>query len=142
VAVSTRDTVAMLEEVPLFAGCSKRDLQVVAMSLKEVERPQGAVIAKEGDTGLGFFLIVDGTASVSVGGKARGTLGPKEFFGEVSLLDRGTRTATVTATSPIQLLGLTAWAFKSLVQQHPRIALNMLKVVAGRLRTASNAITS
>jgi CRP/FNR family transcriptional regulator, cyclic AMP receptor protein len=142
VAVSTRDTIAMLEEVPLFAGCSKRDLQAVAASLKEVERPQGAVIAKEGDTGLGFFLIVDGTASVSVGGKPRAKLGPRDFFGEISLLDHGPRTATVTATSPIRLLGLTAWTFRSLVEQHPRLALNMLKVVAGRLRTASNAATS
>ena len=141
-AVSTRDTVAMLEEVPLFSGCSKRDLQAVAASLKEVERPQGAVIAKEGDTGLGFFLIAEGTASVSVGGKPRGKLGPKDFFGEIALLDHGPRTATVTATSPIRLLGLTAWAFKSLVEQHPRIALNMLKVVAGRVRKASNAVTS
>jgi len=141
VAVSARDTVSMLEEVPLFAGCSKRDLQAVAASLKEVERPQGAVIAKEGDTGLGFFLIVDGTANVSVGGKARGKLGPKDFFGEISLLDHGPRTATVTAASKIHLLGLTAWAFRSLVEAHPKIALNMLKVVAGRLRTASDAVS-
>src|SRR5207247_11302291 len=132
----------MLEEVPLFADCSKRDLQAVAASLKDVERPQGAVIAREGDTGLGFFLIVEGTAKVTVGGKPRAKLGPRDFFGEISLLDRGPRTATVTAASPIRLLGLTAWAFKSLVDQHPRLALNLLKVVEGRLPKASNAVTS
>jgi CRP/FNR family transcriptional regulator, cyclic AMP receptor protein len=142
VAVSARDTIAMLEEVPLFSGCSKRDLQAVAAALKEIERPEGAVIAKEGDTGLGFFLIAEGTAKVTVGGKPRTKLGPKDFFGEISLLDHGPRTATVTATSRIRLLGLTAWAFKSLVDQHPRIALNMLKAVAARVRTATNAINS
>jgi len=79
---------------------------------------------------------------VSVGGKPRGKLGPGDFFGEISLLDHGPRTATVTATSPIRMLGLTAWAFKSVVQQHPTIALNMLKVVAGRLRSGSKDATS
>src|SRR5205807_10096839 len=98
---------------------------------------EGNVIAREGDTGVGFFLITEGTADVSVGGKSRATLGPGAFFGEISLLDRGPRTATVTATSPIAMLALTAWTFRGLVEQHPTIALNMLRVVAERLRNAA-----
>ena len=141
-AVSTRETVALLEGVPLFSGCTKRELQAIADAFKEVRHREGAVIAKEGETGIGFFLIAEGTASVTVGGKARTKLGPSDFFGEISLLDHGPRTATVTATSPIRLLGLTAWAFKGLVQAHPKIALNMLRVVAARVRNASKAVTA
>ena len=106
-----REAAAMLKDVPLFAGCTRRELEVVAGSVKEVRHAQGRVIAAEGDTGIGFFLITEGTASVSVGGKPRGKLGPGDFFGEISLLDHGPRTATVTATSPIRMLGLTAWSF-------------------------------
>ena len=141
-AGSARETVELLERVPLFAGCSKRELQTVAGALKEVHHREGRVIAREGETGIGFFVIAEGTAAVTVGGRPRAKLGPGDFFGEISLLDHGPRTATVTAATPIRLLGLTAWAFKGLVQQHPRIALNMLKVVAARVRGASRALTS
>ena len=137
--VNAQEVLPLLESVPLFSGCSKRDLQAVAQALKEVRHREGHVIAKEGDTGIGFFLIADGTANVTIGGKTRAKLGPGDFFGEISLLDHGPRTATVTSTSEIRLLGLTAWAFKGLVDQHPRIALNMLKVVAARVRNASKA---
>jgi CRP/FNR family transcriptional regulator, cyclic AMP receptor protein len=142
VAASTRETVALLERVPLFAGCSRRELEAVAGALKEVRHREGHVIAKEGDTGIGFFVIAEGTAAVSIGGRPRTKLGPGDFFGEISLLDHGPRTATVTASSPIRLLGLTAWAFRGLVQQHPKIALNMLKVVAARVRNAAKPVTS
>ena len=141
-AASTRETVELLMGVPLFSGCSKRELETVAEALKEVRHREGHVIAKEGEMGLGFFVIAEGAASVTVGGRPRAKLGPRDFFGEISLLDHGPRTATVTATSPIRLLGLTAWAFRGLVHQRPRIALNMLKVVAGRVRNASKAVTS
>jgi CRP-like cAMP-binding protein len=127
----------LLKRVPLFSECTKRELDAIAKAVKEVSHREGHVIAREGDTGLGFFLITDGTADVSVGGKVRAALGPGDFFGEISLLDRGPRTATVTAATPITMLGLTAWTFRGLVEQHPSIALNMLKVVAERLRTAT-----
>ena len=127
----------LLKKVPLFSGCTKRELDAIAKAVKEVRHRQGHVIAREGDTGIGFFLITDGDADVSVGGKTKAKLGPGDFFGEISLLDRGPRTATVTADSPITMLALTAWTFRGLVEQHPTIALNMLKVVAERLRNAS-----
>ena len=134
--MAVKQAATLLKKVPLFSGCTKRELDAIAKAVKEVQHRPGHVIAREGDTGLGFFLITEGTASVSVGGKARAKLGPGDFFGEISLLDRGPRTATVTATSPIKMLALTAWVFRGLVEQHPTIALNMLKVVAQRLRTA------
>ena len=135
--MAATNTVSLLRKVPLFSGCTKRELEAIARAVKEVRHREGHVIAHEGDTGIGFFLITDGTADVSVGGKTRARLGAGDFFGEISLLDRGPRTATVTASSPITMLGLTAWTFRGLVEQHPTIALNMLKVVAERLRSAS-----
>jgi CRP-like cAMP-binding protein len=135
--VTTQKATTLLKKVPLFSGCSKRELDAIGKAAKEVTHREGHLIAREGDTGVGFFLITDGTADVSVGGKTRAKLGPGDFFGEISLLDRGPRTATVTASSPITMLGLTAWAFRGLVEQHPTIALNMLRVVAERLRNAS-----
>ena len=135
--VAVDRAVSLLRKVPLFSGCTKRELEAIARATKEVRHREGHVIAGEGDTGIGFFLITEGSADVSVGGKIRARLGPGDFFGEISLLDRGPRTATVTASSPITLLGLTAWTFRGLVEQHPTIALNMLKVVAKRLRSAS-----
>ena len=130
-----------LAKVPMFSGCTKRELDAIARAVKEVQHPEGHVIAREGDRGVGFFLITDGTAMVSVGGKARSRLGPGDFFGEIALLDRGPRTATVTSTSPIRLLGLTAWVFRGLIEEHPSIGLRLLEVVAERIRQASSSAT-
>jgi CRP/FNR family cyclic AMP-dependent transcriptional regulator len=90
---------------------------------------------------MGFFLIVDGTATVSVAGRPRKRMSAGDFFGEISLLDNGPRTATVTAESPVKLLGLTQWGFKRLVESNPGIATKMLKTMASRLRAATADIT-
>ena len=87
-------------------------------------------------------MIADGTADVTIGGKKKATLGPGDFFGEIALLDGGPRTATVTATSDVQLLGLTEWVFRGLMQEHPSIAVKTLQAMAGRLRGATKAATS
>lgn len=137
-----REVSEQLAGVPIFAGCTGRELRLIARAAKEVSHPEGTVLAREGDRGVGFFLITEGTALVTVGGRTRARLAPGDFFGEISLLDGGPRSATVTATSPVRLLGLTAWVFRSLVEQHPAIALKMLEVVAGRLRRASREITA
>jgi CRP/FNR family transcriptional regulator, cyclic AMP receptor protein len=140
--VATKDTVDRLARVPLFSDCSKRDLQTVARVVRSIPHKQGTVIAREGDPGVGLFIIVDGTAEVSIGGKRRATLGPGDFFGEIALLDGGPRTATVTATSDVQLLGLTEWVFRGLMVEHPSIALKTLQQMAGRLRAATKAATA
>ena len=131
-----------LAKVPMFSGCTKRELEAIARAVKEVQHAEGHVIAREGDRGVGFFLITEGTATVSVGGKPRSRLGPGDFFGEIALLDRGPRTATVSSTSPIRLLGLTAWVFRGLIEEHPSIGLKLLEGVAERLREASSDATS
>ena len=99
------------------------------------------MLAKEGQSGVGFFMILDGTAGVKVGDRGRGKLGPGDFFGEISLLDGGPRTATVTADTEVTTLGLTPWDFKRLVESNSAIATKMLKVMAQRLRSSSKDLT-
>jgi CRP-like cAMP-binding protein len=86
-------------------------------------------------------LILEGEATVTIGGKTKAKLGPGEFFGEVALLDGGPRTATVTATKHLRLLGITAWVFRGLIEEHPSIALKTLESVAGRLRAVSKDVS-
>lgn len=131
------DVAVRLGKVPIFSGCSKRELTIIAKAAKQLSRERGTVIAKEGESGIGLFLILDGTCKVTIGGKSKARLGPGDFFGEVALLDGGPRTATVTATSDVQLVGITGWVFRGLLVEHPSIALRVLESVAGRLRAAS-----
>ncbi len=131
------DASSRLASVPIFAGCSKRELQIIARAAKEVSHKAGTVIAREGERGIGLFLILEGECAVTIGGKQKAKLGPGDFFGEVALLDGGPRTATVTATTPVRLLGITGWVFRGLLMEHPSIALKTLESVAGRLRAVS-----
>ena len=139
---TTKANVSRLAMVPLFSDCSQRDLQTVARVVREIPHKAGTVIAREGEPGIGLFILVDGTADVTIGGKKKATLGPGEFFGEIALLDGGPRTATVTANTDVQLLGLTEWVFRGLMQEHPSIALKTLQQMAGRLRSATKAATA
>ena len=116
-----------------FASRAER---VAAEIADEIDLPEGKELIREGEPGRQFFVLLDGRAEVKRKGRRINMLGAGDFFGEISLLDRGPRTATVTADSPITMLALTAWTFRGLVEQHPTIALNMLKVVAERLRNA------
>ena len=134
--------VDQLGKVPLFSDCSQRDLQTIARVVKDIDHPAGTVVAREGALGVGLFVIADGTADVTIGGKKKATLGPGDFFGEIALLDGGPRTATVTATSDVHLLGLTEWVFRGLMQEHPSIAVKTLQAMAGRLRGATKTATS
>lgn len=138
---NSNEAVSLLKEVPLFSELTRKELEAIARAAKEVNHREGNVLAKEGDSGLGFFLIIDGTARVTVRGKPRARMGPGDFFGEISLLDGGPRTATVVAESPMRLLGLTQWVFKRLVEQNPAIATKVLKVMASRLRAAPAGLT-
>ena len=140
--MATKDVVQRLAKVPLFSDCSQRDLQTIARVVREIPHTAGTVIAREGEPGVGLFIILDGTAEVSIGGRKKATLGPGEFFGEIALLDGGPRTATVLAKTDVRLLGLTEWVFRGLMHEHPSIALKTLQQMAGRLRVATKAATA
>jgi CRP/FNR family cyclic AMP-dependent transcriptional regulator len=137
--VAQDDITARLAAVPIFSGCSRKELAIIARAAKPVAHKAGAVIAREGERGIGLFLILEGTCTVSIGGRKKSTLGPGQFFGEIALLDGGPRTATVAADTDVRLLGLTEWMFRGLLAEHPSIALKTLESVAGRLRAVATA---
>ena len=135
--MTQHDVPSKLAKVPIFSECTKRELNIIARASKEVPHKAGTVIAREGERGIGLFLILEGDCRVSIGGKTKAKLGPGDFFGEVALLDGGPRTATVTATDDVRLLGITGWVFRGLLMEHPSIALKTLEAVAGRLRSVT-----
>ena len=131
------DEQAAIEEirsVPLFSGFGEKDLQRVAAIVKEVSFPAGKDIAKQGESGVGFHMIVDGQATVSVDGVVHGTLEPGSYFGEISLIDGGSRSATVTAKTDLKTVSLTSWDFNALMDQFPELSRTLLKQLCKRLR--------
>jgi glutaminase len=99
---------------------------------------EGAVIATEGSDGLNFFIVASGEASVTVQGAPVATLSPGSAFGEVALVDKSARTATVTATSPMVAYALPVWSFRPFVEERPELAWKLLEILAGMLRTAQS----
>jgi CRP/FNR family cyclic AMP-dependent transcriptional regulator len=140
--VAISRVVSQLGKVPLFSDCSQKDLQTIARVVKDIDHSAGTVIAREGEPGIGLFVIAEGTADVTIGGKKKNALSAGDFFGEIALLDGGPRTATVTATSDVKLLGLTEWVFRGLILEHPGLAIKTLQAMAGRLRNATKAATA
>lgn len=100
--------------------------------------PAGEYIVRQGQVGTGFYLIVSGKVSVLRGSETLAHLGPGEFFGELSVLDQAPRMAHVIAEKPTICLALASWDLTRLLEKHPRIALAMLRVMARRLRAASD----
>ena len=139
--MATEDLVSSLADVPVFSGCSKKELQAIAKTVRTIEHPAGSVIATEGEPGAGLFVIESGDADVTIGGTRVNQLHAGDFFGEMALLDGGPRTATVTATTDIKLWALTEWVFRGLLVEHPSIALRTLEAMAARLRAATKSAT-
>ena len=128
--------VDLVQGVPLFADLDKRELRELANSMKERNFSAGSTIATEGQTGIGFFVIGEGTAKVTQGGEERGMLGPGDYFGEIALIDDGMRTASVIADTDLKAYGLTSWEFRLLVESNATIAWTLLRTMATRLRAA------
>jgi CRP/FNR family transcriptional regulator, cyclic AMP receptor protein len=124
--------IEMIKNVPLFAGCAKRDLRSISGIADEIDWPQGKAIAKQGQRGREFFVIVEGSADVSIDGKKVGTLGPGDFFGEMALLTDEPRVATVTPMSPLRVLVIVDRAFARLLRDDPGIQTKILAAVAAR----------
>lgn len=128
-----------LRGVPLFEGLRDRELRAIASKARKVEHTDGKEIVLEGTESAGLHLILDGHAIVRVHGDERRRLNPGEYFGEISLIDGRARSASVIADGPVRTLSLPAWEFWPLVDEHPRIAHPMLKVLCGRLREAEES---
>jgi CRP/FNR family cyclic AMP-dependent transcriptional regulator len=128
--MADQETVQLLKQVPLFSDLDNRELGQIAESMKERRFSAGQEIAREGESGVGFFVIKEGNAKVSVHGDERRRLGPGEYFGEIALIAQGARTATVTADSELTALGMTFWDFRPLVEGNASIAWKLLQAFA------------
>ena len=129
------ERIEIMRRVTLFEGLSDKELAAVAGAAKERRYDTGDAIVSEGESGVGFFVIADGSARVESHGARLATLASGASFGEVALLDEsGRRTATVVAESPMRVYGITAWQFTPLLEQHPALAVKIAKSLAKRLR--------
>ena len=128
---------ALIGGCPLFRGLDDTGLGALAGAAVEVDFPADRVIARQGEIGTGFFVIVEGMVRVSRDGAVLARLGPGEFFGELSVLDGGPRIAQVAAEEPTRCLALASWDFERVLRDQPGVALSVLRVVAGRLREVS-----
>ena len=123
-----------LKNVPLFSGCSTKDLQKIARASDEVAVGAGHVICDQGQVGREAFVIMSGSATVRRNGKKVATLGPGSVVGELSLLDRGPRTATVTADVPTELLVIDQRHFAGVIDEVPAVAHKIMASLAERIR--------
>ena len=138
-AIRSDDKIRTLSEVPLFAGCSKKELQAVARLCLPVTFNEGQFLTQEGTVGRECFVLVDGKATVTIGGETVGTVGPAMCVGEMSLLDGGPRTATVVAASPMAAYVLSPQEFRSLLQVNPTFTRKMAIGLAQRLREVEDS---
>ena len=129
--------VERLRGVPLFSGCSDKQLQFIASRADELDLPPGKVLCREGESGGDFFVLLSGTAEASAGGRPLRTLRQGDFFGEIALLDNGPRSATVTVSEPARALVLGPSQFRDVLHQNTEIAIVMLHAVVQRLRAGS-----
>ena len=126
----------LLKRVPLFADLEPRDLESVASGLREVTFKPGQEVTSEGGGGVGFFVIQEGEATVQVHGAERGKLRPGDYFGEIALIAKSDRTATITADEQLRCLGMTSWDFRPLVESNGTIAWKLLQALAKKILAA------
>jgi CRP-like cAMP-binding protein len=123
-----------LAQVPLFGGLSQRQRKVLARSFKERRYSPGITIVREGQMdGVGFFVVVEGTATVSVGGTDVATIGPGDYFGELAMITEQERGATVTAATPLRCVVMAFWDFRRFAKENPDVSWKLLQHVVGLL---------
>ena len=134
--VKQEDKIERLKEVPVFEACSHRQLRSVARVARVFDVAADTVLARAGEPGDEFFLIIDGTARAEVSAEKRVLLHPGEFFGEMSILDGGPRSATVVADTPLRLLVISRRHFSMLLKDVPGLTQTLLATLSKRVRQA------
>lgn len=128
--------IELLRRIPLFAGCSRRELVQIARASHEIEVEPGKVLIQEGAVGRQFFVLVEGTVEVRRKGRKIDALGPGDYVGEIALITDRPRNATVAATSPVHALVLTKQRFRQTLAQDPLLSLKVLRSVGERVPDA------
>ena len=126
--------IELIAKVPLFAGCSKRELAKIASLSDEIDLPAGATLTREGRSGREFCVLISGSADVRAGKKKLATLSGGDFFGEIALILDAPRSATVSATTPVRLLVVERVAFRRLMREFPAIQTKVLEALACQTR--------
>jgi CRP/FNR family cyclic AMP-dependent transcriptional regulator len=136
-----KKALGLLKKAPLFSRLSEKGLKSILKTATEKEFKGKTKVVAEGTAGVGFYLILTGSAEVSRGGEKLAKLGAGDFFGEMSLLDGEPRSADVTALEDTVCLVLSPWAMKGIVSANPEVALDMLAELARRLRETDRALS-
>ena len=126
-----------LARVPILSSLPARELADLAAAMREHAYVPGDHLTTEGEGGIAFFVILDGSATVTVRGEAKGTLGPGDHFGELAMIAGDERGATITADTDMRCLSMTRWEFRPFVTEHPDVAWALLETMAKRLREAA-----
>jgi CRP/FNR family transcriptional regulator, cyclic AMP receptor protein len=125
--------VELIKHTPLFANCSKRELEEIAHLADEIDLREGKEMTRQGSPGREFFVLLEGEAEVTKDGRVINQLSGGDFFGEIALVDDSPRTATVTATAPVRALVITDRDFRHLLKEQPEIQSKVLAALAARL---------
>lgn len=129
-----KDTkVAALKRSPLFEGLSNKELEELAQTSEDLEVEAGTVIARQGESGKEFFVVLEGEVDVTRDGKTLNPEGGADFFGELALVADMPRTATLTAQTPLRFFVLTAQSFRSMLARSPEVELKVLRAMVKRL---------
>ena len=135
-SLTNAERAGSLKPVPLFAELDDDERAQVARLFKGRRFSAGETVVREGTGGAAFFVIDAGEATVIVGGEQRATLGPGDYFGEIVLIDEGSRLATVTAASDLVCQGITLWDFRPLVEHNGALVWKLLQATVKKLREA------
>lgn len=131
------ERVERLRAIPLFMACNEKQLQFIATRVEELDFKAGKVLCQQGKSGGEFFIVLTGEAEVERDGKVVDTIKAGDHFGEISLIDDGPRTATVTARTPLRCLVLSPRQFQDVLHQDAEIAVHILRDVTKRLRAST-----
>lgn len=134
--------IGYLQRIPILEGCTNRQFRAIARITEVLEAPPGQVLTRAGEAGDQLFMLVDGSAHVEVTPQEQHRIGPGEFFGEMSLLDGGPRSATVVTDTPVRLLLIRRRDFSKLLKEVPALTQCILVTLCQRVRQAEKALNA
>ncbi len=138
---AANESAQLLGKVPIFASASERELKHLARDGAERTYKEGAAVVSQGEKGIGLYLVLDGKVEVRRKGRRLATLGPGQFFGEMSIFDDQPRSADVVAVVPTRCLVLSKWEFWGYANHHTGLLRGMLEEMARRLRATDQALS-